>query len=111
MAPRSASAAVLQNGRDRAQRRRLRPLIREQLADQLEAAREESRLRRNAERPRCGAKTRRGTCCVRSPLANGRCPNHGGLSTGPRNQGRTQAHRRRAAETLGDVAPHGSEPK
>lgn len=32
----------------------------------------------------CGAKTRKGTPCKRMALANGRCPNHGGLSTGPR---------------------------
>lgn len=33
---------------------------------------------------RCGARTRRGTACLRKALYNGRCPNHGGLSTGPR---------------------------
>ncbi len=43
--------------------------------------------------PRCGAKTRRGTSCVRPALENGRCPNHGGLSTGPR----TKAGRKRIA--------------
>jgi hypothetical protein len=32
----------------------------------------------------CGARTRRGTDCTRKGLANGRCRNHGGLSTGPR---------------------------
>ena len=32
----------------------------------------------------CGAKTRQATPCKRKPLANGRCPNHGGMSTGPR---------------------------
>lgn len=32
----------------------------------------------------CGAKTRRGTPCRALGLANGRCRNHGGLSTGPR---------------------------
>jgi hypothetical protein len=32
----------------------------------------------------CGAKTRRGSSCVRKALPNGRCPNHGGMSTGPR---------------------------
>jgi len=36
-----------------------------------------------AERPRCGAQTRKGTPCQRQALKNGRCPNHGGLSTGP----------------------------
>lgn len=32
----------------------------------------------------CGAKTRRGTSCIRKARSNGRCPNHGGCSTGPR---------------------------
>lgn len=34
--------------------------------------------------PRCGARTRAGHACKRKALKNGRCPNHGGLSTGPR---------------------------
>ena len=34
--------------------------------------------------PRCGAKTRTGTPCHRKSLANGRCRNHGGLSSGPK---------------------------
>ena len=34
---------------------------------------------------RCGAKTRQGRPCLRRPVkAKQRCPNHGGLSTGPR---------------------------
>jgi len=33
---------------------------------------------------RCGAQTRRGTRCLRRAWPNGRCPNHGGLSTGPK---------------------------
>lgn len=36
------------------------------------------------DRPRCGAKTRKGTPCQAQALANGRCKYHGGLSTGPR---------------------------
>ena len=32
----------------------------------------------------CGAKTRKGLPCKRKALLNGRCPNHGGLSTGPK---------------------------
>ncbi len=32
----------------------------------------------------CGARTRKGTACQAKALANGRCRNHGGLSTGPR---------------------------
>lgn len=33
---------------------------------------------------KCGAKTRKGTPCQAKALTNGRCRNHGGLSTGPR---------------------------
>jgi hypothetical protein len=33
---------------------------------------------------RCLARTRRGTPCQRKALQNGRCPNHGGKSTGPK---------------------------
>jgi hypothetical protein len=33
--------------------------------------------------PRCGAKTRRATCCQCPAMPNGRCRLHGGLSTGP----------------------------
>ena len=33
------------------------------------------------EHVKCGAQTRRKTACQRKALANGRCPNHGGLST------------------------------
>ncbi len=39
---------------------------------------------RQYEATRCGAKTRRDTPCRRRARRNGRCPNHGGLSTGPR---------------------------
>lgn len=39
----------------------------------------------------CGARTRRGTACIRKALANGRCQNHGGLSTGPKTQKGRQA--------------------
>ena len=46
------------------------------------------------ERPLCGARTRRGTDCQRRALDNGRCRNHGGLSTGPK----TAAGRRRISE-------------
>ena len=42
----------------------------------------------------CGARTRAGAACRRMALANGRCPNHGGLSSGPR----TSEGRRRIAE-------------
>jgi len=33
---------------------------------------------------KCGAKTRTGSLCKRKAMSNGRCPNHGGLSTGPK---------------------------
>jgi hypothetical protein len=36
------------------------------------------------ERPPCSARTRAGHPCKRRALENGRCPNHGGLSTGPK---------------------------
>ena len=36
------------------------------------------------EATRCRARTRRGTLCERKKLPSGRCPNHGGLSTGPK---------------------------
>ena len=42
----------------------------------------------------CGAKTRTGAPCQRMALANGRCRNHGGASTGPT----TPAGRKRIAE-------------
>ena len=42
----------------------------------------------------CGARTRRGTQCIREALANGRYPNHGGLSTGPK----TKAGKKRIAD-------------
>ena len=32
----------------------------------------------------CAAKTRTGKPCVRRAMTNGRCPNHGGLSSGPK---------------------------
>ena len=40
---------------------------------------------------RCGAHARStGEPCGRKALANGRCPNHGGLSTGPTEAGRNR---------------------
>lgn len=33
---------------------------------------------------KCGAKTRTGRPCVAKAMVNGRCRNHGGMSTGPR---------------------------
>lgn len=55
---------------------------------------ERARLREDLSRP-CGARTRAGHPCRRKGLGKGgRCPNHGGLSTGPR----TEAGRQRIAE-------------
>jgi hypothetical protein len=42
----------------------------------------------------CAAKTRAGHPCKRKALRNGRCPNHGGKSTGPK----TTAGRQRIAQ-------------
>ncbi|QDA56019.1 hypothetical protein FHQ07_01135 [Thermomonas aquatica] len=40
---------------------------------------------RKRDRPLCGAKTRKGFPCVRKVVpGKARCPNHGGLSTGPK---------------------------
>jgi len=48
-------------------------------------------------RPACGAKTRQGTPCRNTCIyTNGRCKNHGGLSTGPK----TTAGRARALSNL-----------
>ena len=54
---------------------------------------------------RCGARTRQGRPCLRRPVkGKARCPNHGGLSTGPRTEeGRAriaEAQRRRWAKQL-----------
>ena len=45
---------------------------------------------------RCGARTRLGRACLGRAFPNGRCRNHGGLSTGPR----TFAGRLRALANL-----------
>lgn len=42
----------------------------------------------------CGARTRRAGTCLKYPCRNGRCPLHGGRSTGPR----TASGRRKCAE-------------
>ncbi len=46
------------------------------------------------EHGKCGSQTRRKTPCQRKALANGRCANHGGLSSGPK----TPDGRRRISE-------------
>jgi hypothetical protein len=61
---------IEQRKRQREEKRRLH--------DHAQAKRPKRRKRR------CKARTRRGTACIRKALANGRCPNHGGLSTGPK---------------------------
>jgi len=61
--------------------------------------------------PPCGARTRSGGTCKRRPVLgpdglprNGRCPNHGGLSTGPKSGPRARrpggAAERRELERL-----------
>jgi hypothetical protein len=59
-------------------------------------ARDSARAEIQAQRDhRCGARTRTGAPCKRRGTgAGGRCPNHGGLSTGPR----TKAGRKRIAQ-------------
>lgn len=49
---------------------------------------------RKADRPRCGAKTRKGSPCHAPSRPNGRCRMHGGLSTGAK----TSAGRQRIVE-------------
>ena len=48
---------------------------------------------RKRDRVACGAKTRKGTPCARRAVeGKARCPNHGGLSTGPKTpEGRAKA--------------------
>lgn len=57
---------------------------------------EDDAIREKRKEPvhRCGARTRKGTPCIRKARANGRCPNHGGMSTGPK----TEEGKRRIAE-------------
>ena len=52
--------------------------------EQLKALRTRARMQRKlaAGIKLCGAKTRQGRPCIATGLANGRCKNHGGLSTG-----------------------------
>ena len=70
--------------------------------DEIRALKPDDNLKGVAERileqvqSRCGAQTRQGRPCQRKKLANGRCRNHGGMSTGPR----TAAGRARALQNL-----------
>jgi hypothetical protein len=55
----------------------------------INAQRSRAASPQQASRKHCGARTRRGTSCLRKARKNGRCPNHGGMSTGPKTpQGR-----------------------
>ena len=59
-------------------------------------AREQERAVALRNKP-CGARTRRGLPCKRKGLGKGgRCPNHGGMSTGPR----TEEGRQRLKEAV-----------
>lgn len=82
---------VREQGRTRGHRRFLRAKFNVEFAEALAA---ETKAKPKPERKLCGAKTRRNTACIRKALANGRCPNHGGMSTGPK----TEAGRQRIAE-------------
>lgn len=53
-----------------------------------------------SERPRCGARTRKGTPCKAQALKNGRCFMHGGLSTGPRTEEGKAAQRKAARAAM-----------
>ena len=64
---------------------------------------------------RCGARTRAGHPCKRKGLGKGgRCPNHGGMSTGPRTiEGRqriAEAQRRRWKANRAKAASIGNSP-
>ena len=57
------------------------------LENRLDQLDDPKRILRELERftqSRCRAKTRLGRPCRRKGLANGRCRNHGGMSTGPK---------------------------
>ena len=73
----------------------------ENLAARHAAQRQEAEERARRRNLKCGARTRRGTACIRKALENGKCRNHGGLSTGPTtSEGRARiaaAQRRRWA--------------
>ena len=70
-------------------------IARKRQQEELEAE-ERARLRQLRNQP-CGARTRAGHACRRKGLGKGgRCPNHGGMSTGPR----TPEGRARIAEAL-----------
>jgi len=58
------------------------------------------------ERITCGAKTRGGEPCQAQAMANGRCRNHGGLSTGAR----TEEGRKKSLAAIGRIQSENWEP-
>jgi hypothetical protein len=77
----------------------------QQASDRARETQERARCREKRNQP-CGAKTRAGHACRRKGSGRGgRCPNHGGRSTGPRTEeGRAriaEAQRRRWAARKG----------
>ena len=69
-----------------------------------EDLREIARLQELPYDEKCGARTRAGTSCNRWPVRRtGRCPNHGGMSTGPGPR-QAGAHRTSAAPALETLA-------
>ena len=62
--------------------------------EQVESHEEALHELRRFQETRCGARTRLGRPCRRKGLTNGRCRNHGGMSTGPTTrEGKTRALR------------------
>jgi hypothetical protein len=76
------------------------------------ASEERARLRELRNKP-CGARTRAGHPCRRQGLGKGgRCPNHGGMSTGPRTpEGRARISASLAARWAARRAAAATEPK
>ena len=64
------------------------------LVEDFELERFSNRTKPMAKQAICGAQTRQNLPCERKALANGRCRNHGGLSSGPK----TAEGRERIAE-------------
>lgn len=104
-------------GADRAPPTMTSPRKAEQFSDANAGARPQHGVKakpawrpRKADRPRCGAKTRKGSPCQAPARANGRCRMHGGLSTGARTEeGRQkirEAQLRRWARYHAARSPH-----
>ena len=73
-------ALTLALGHTRAERRDLREQLVAIAADDLWEELRNRASEKKLNRKRCGAKTRRGTLCLRPALSYGRCANHGGRS-------------------------------